>query len=689
MAFQAIVNGSDCGPSNPLQSLLNHFQSDSQSNQLHHQYSKQSTSSSKEEQQTNSNETQAFLNPQPQITSTLFHQSSLHHHPSPISISHQDSYQTFLPHHLNSNSNLNSIRSEDESNQINTFLQHHPNTLNQTNHHQDLSNQWTHEFSTQPNPIQEGLNSNPIQAFGLHSNRFMNTRFNQLNQLGGGGGEEGIMRGILPEFMGSQSMIFNQSNHHLNSSNPLQQHSKFIELSDENWELEFSKVGDLTDPSLNSNESFTSKSNQTETQEELHHHPSESESDQADLEFMKALETTWKNLNLNTSLNESELHQLEDRFGAYDSLDHHSSTSSIFNQESIDEFLKDSKPFPFQADLTKYSNLKDPFEEGQRLISIGAPLSEAALAFEAACQSDPNRGEVWRVLGETYAADEKEHLAIKAFEKAIGCGGIDGQSSWISLAISWVNEGYEMRSLATLERWLEITYPTVVQQAKGSKLDQLRQNPWDRHSKVVEMFLSAARAGPKLREGEGKESIRSQLVDGEVQVGLGVLFYSNNEFKRAQDCFESALEMKPNDFLLWNRLGATLANGGEAEEAIEAYRKALEIRPTFTRAIYNLGVSCMNINCFKEGAEHLLAAISLHQRSKNRLMMEKEEKMKGMGLGFERDLVEEGSLLEGDGSQNLYRTLQRALICLDRQDLADQVKLNVDVEIFKREGFEF
>lgn len=46
------------------------------------------------------------------------------------------------------------------------------------------------------------------------------------------------------------------------------------------------------------------------------------------------------------------------------------------------------------------------------------------------------------------------------------------------------------------------------------------------------------------------------------------------------------------DFLLWNRLGATLANGGLPEEAIDAYRKALDLRPTFTRATYNLGVSC-------------------------------------------------------------------------------------------------
>lgn len=35
-----------------------------------------------------------------------------------------------------------------------------------------------------------------------------------------------------------------------------------------------------------------------------------------------------------------------------------------------------------------------------------------------------------------------------------------------------------------------------------------------------------------------------------------------------------------------------MANGGNPEEAVDAYRRALELKPTFTRAIFNLGVAC-------------------------------------------------------------------------------------------------
>ena len=104
------------------------------------------------------------------------------------------------------------------------------------------------------------------------------------------------------------------------------------------------------------------------------------------------------------------------------------------------------------------------------------------------------------------------------------------------------------------------------------------------------------------------------------------------------------------DFLLWNRLGATLANSGRPEEAIDAYRKALELRPTFTRAIYNLGVSCLNVHCYQEAAEHLLAALDL-QRSK------------GNGR---YPLTDEDKLAMDDGSDNLWHTLRRAFLQMVR-----------------------
>ncbi|GJN92980.1 hypothetical protein Rhopal_006025-T1 [Rhodotorula paludigena] len=478
-------------------------------------------------------------------------------------------------------------------------------------------------------------------------------------------------------------------------SQPVQQDAKgkgrFVELDDADWEAQFARVGDETQASAEAS-TVTAEDAKSDVVNLLSDEIT-LDATESDQQLMKDLESTWASLKqqLNTSSqSDAELAQWEAKYGSqfndihgeglFDDLDDADDllhTPDIrrrapqWTRENVDAFLQDQSPFPYSEE-NEYMQHADPYAEGMRLLADGAPLSEAALAFEAACRLDETRAEAWKAAGETWAADEREVKGIRALEKAVACGGPAGIAAWMSLAVAYVNEGQELRALATLEKWLSLAYPSITLPPLDSS--QMR-SPWDASTRVIDLFIQAAQSGPQARAPGQSDELG--VVDPDVQVGLGVLFYSNSEYDKAKDCFEAALSVRPNDFLLWNRLGATLANSGNPEDAIQAYQRALDLRPTFTRATYNLGVSCLNIGCYQEAAEHLLAALQGQ--------MTREEQARGQSGGDN----DHGRAPPEDGSGNLWHTLRRAFLCMERHDLADRAHPGANLADFRAEGFEF
>ncbi|GAV27272.1 hypothetical protein PMKS-000736 [Pichia membranifaciens] len=119
-------------------------------------------------------------------------------------------------------------------------------------------------------------------------------------------------------------------------------------------------------------------------------------------------------------------------------------------------------------------NNPNAYEIGCRLMEGGAKLSEAALAFEAAVQEDPKHTEAWLKLGQVQIQNEKELHGITALEN---CLLIDPKNltALMSLAISYVNEGYDNAAFKTFENWIEAKYPEVVAKARN-------ENPDDTHT---------------------------------------------------------------------------------------------------------------------------------------------------------------------------------------------------------------
>ncbi|OZJ06289.1 hypothetical protein BZG36_00805 [Bifiguratus adelaidae] len=289
-------------------------------------------------------------------------------------------------------------------------------------------------------------------------------------------------------------------------------------------------------------------------------------------------------------------------------------------------------------------------------------LAESILALEAKLQLDPQDATSWFSLGVKQQENERDGAAIAALRRSLELDS-SLNDAWLSLAVSYVNENCRADAYDALHAWI-IHHP-IYSSLPATKGKQTVSSA-DRHQHITNFFLEAAR------------SQSADNMDPDVQVGLGVLFNVSEEYDKAIDCFRAALESRPTDYLLWNKLGATLANSRDTQHAIEAYFEALSINPSYIRARYNLAISCINMEQHKEAAEHLLHALSLQGRE--------DQDMSGRKL---RDSFGEERVVGvmGGMSDSVWDALRMVMFMMNRSDLANEAEVR-NITAFRRD-FEF
>ncbi|CAN7986346.1 unnamed protein product [Ixodes hexagonus] len=322
--------------------------------------------------------------------------------------------------------------------------------------------------------------------------------------------------------------------------------------------------------------------------------------------------------------------------------DHMASRETPSSHPWLSEYENLSEPYREYkfAENNPLEDVENPFEEGLKKLQED-DIPSAVLLFEAAVQKNPQHAEAWQYLGTTQAENEQDPAAIAALRKSLELNP-QNLSALMAVAVSYTNESLQTQACDSLLQWLKnhphyqnlvAEGPVNASEPHAFPLSSIMSN--EQHGRTRDLFIAAARLSPSN-------------PDPDVQSGLGVLFNLSGEYDKAADCFRAALTVRPNDSLLWNRLGATLANGSRSEEAVDAYRQALLLSPGFIRSRFNLGISCINLGSYREAAEHFLTALNMQSAGRGPLNRQQPNTAV---------------------SENIWSTLRMVFTLLNRPDL--------------------
>ena len=120
-----------------------------------------------------------------------------------------------------------------------------------------------------------------------------------------------------------------------------------------------------------------------------------------------------------------------------------------------------------------------------------------------------------------------------------------------------------------------------------------------------------------LRAQQGLAALKKYNLNKVIQsppqevIDQLINLYNQGQFAVVAEQAEVLTKQYPTAILIWNILGASRSQIGMLDEAIEAYKKTISLKPDYAEAYSNMGVTLRNQGKFAEAVDAYKKAISL------------------------------------------------------------------------------
>jgi tetratricopeptide (TPR) repeat protein len=103
---------------------------------------------------------------------------------------------------------------------------------------------------------------------------------------------------------------------------------------------------------------------------------------------------------------------------------------------------------------------------------------------------------------------------------------------------------------------------------------------------------------------------KNDIKDFDYYHNLGLTYGKTGKYQEAVDAYKQAIKIKP-DADAYRNLGIAYNDLGKHQEAVDAYKQAIKIKPDFADAHYNLGKTYRYLSKHQEAADAYKQAIKI------------------------------------------------------------------------------
>ena len=270
------------------------------------------------------------------------------------------------------------------------------------------------------------------------------------------------------------------------------------------------------------------------------------------------------------------------------------------------------------------------YEQGIQHFDEGN-ISEAILCFESTLRNiDPEHADAWRMLGKCHTENDEDQKAIVCWLRSLERDPFSPETL-LALGVAYVNELDHERAVETLRSWVA-NHPLYAGMVDENMNGNLEEEDLYGDAHVEEEMLDngsnnntrrmRAQTVVEMRDVErlllrALEYDRTADAAADVYEALGVVYNVSRDYDAAVVCLRRAIDVRPKDYQLRNKLGATLANGNRSDEALPSYRVALSLKPKYARGWLNMAISHSNLHNYSEAARCYLQTLSLNPEARH------------------------------------------------------------------------